>query len=221
MNNKKIIKKIINLNLEKKFYEYGIGKMINQKVYKLPSKPRPNETSIKVGGSSFDPVCPDLTRLYSIVRMRKIITVLEFGSGKSTSARHVCLLCDIMCNKGKIMAANRHGINNSNIGPLAKCSFEETTDQFKSAGIFGMKDLIEGVSANIMVGQIPKCGTGDSEIILDEEKIVKFMKEKSAIEKQKSEKEEKDEINDIFNQEEFVNNDLFDIDLIEGDNIDI
>ena len=84
MNNKKIIKKIINLNLEKKFYEYGIGKMINQKVYKLPSKPRPNETSIKVGGSSFDPVCPDLTRLYSIVRMRKIITVLEFGSGKST-----------------------------------------------------------------------------------------------------------------------------------------
>ena len=46
MNNKKIIKKIINLNLEK-FYEYGISKMINQKVYKLPSKPRPNETSIK------------------------------------------------------------------------------------------------------------------------------------------------------------------------------
>ena len=151
---------------------------------------------------------------------QQINEVFKF-SGKSTSARHVCLLCDIMCNKGKIMAANRHGINNSNIGPLAKCSFEETTDQFKSAGIFGMKDLIEGVSANIMVGQIPKCGTGDSEIILDEEKIVKFMKEKSAIEKQKSEKEEKDEINDIFNQEEFVNNDLFDIDLIEGDNIDI
>ena len=99
---------------------------------------------------------------------QQINEVFKF-SGAKTSSRHVSLLCDIMCNKGKIMAANRHGINQSNIGPLAKCSFEETTDQFKTAGVFGVSDLIEGVSSNIMVGQIPKCGTGDSEIILDED----------------------------------------------------
>lgn len=84
MKNIRILKKIINLDLEKKFYEYGINKLINQKVYKSPKQSKPNDTSKKAGGEAFEPECPDLTRLYSIIRMRKIITVLEFGSGKST-----------------------------------------------------------------------------------------------------------------------------------------
>tara|TARA_B100001057_G_scaffold483323_1_gene559896 strand:+ start:136 stop:942 length:807 start_codon:yes stop_codon:yes gene_type:complete len=84
MKNIKILKQIINLNLEKKFYEYGINKLINQKNYKLPKPVKPNHTAKKAGGGAFEAECPDLTRLYSIIRMRKIITVLEFGSGKST-----------------------------------------------------------------------------------------------------------------------------------------
>jgi hypothetical protein len=84
MNNTKILKQIINLDLEKKFYEFGIDKLIKQKVYKLPKSSKPNDTSKKAGGDAFEAECPDLTRLYSIIRMRKIITVLEFGSGKST-----------------------------------------------------------------------------------------------------------------------------------------
>jgi DNA-directed RNA polymerase II subunit RPB1 len=154
---------------------------------------------------------------------QQINNVFKF-SGQSTSGRHVALLCDIMCNKGKIMAANRHGINQSNIGPLAKCSFEETTDQFKTASVFGVSDLIEGVSANIMVGQIPKCGTGDSEIILDEDKIKdyyskKYKSTKSLVEDVK-ETDKQDNSNEIFEQDELINNDMFDISLIEGDNIE-
>tara|TARA_B110000037_G_scaffold217017_1_gene277179 strand:+ start:2602 stop:3408 length:807 start_codon:yes stop_codon:yes gene_type:complete len=84
MNNTKILKSIINLNLKKKFYHYHIDKLIKQKIYKLPILPKPNDTSDKAGGDAFESECPDLTRLYSIIRMRKIITVLEFGSGKST-----------------------------------------------------------------------------------------------------------------------------------------
>jgi hypothetical protein len=84
MNNTKILKQIINLDLKKKFYLYGINKLLNQKVYKLPKPSKPNDTSKKAGGAAFEAECPDLTRLYSIIRMRKIITVLEFGSGKST-----------------------------------------------------------------------------------------------------------------------------------------
>ena len=41
-----------------------------------------------------------------------------------------------------------------------------------------MVDHIEGVSSNIMVGQIPKCGTGDSEIIIDEEKLLDMKESK-------------------------------------------
>ena len=32
--------------------------------------------------------------------------------------------------------------------------------------------MLKGVSANIMMGQIPPCGTGDTEIVLDESKLL-------------------------------------------------
>lgn len=85
MKNIEIMEKIINLDLERNFYDFGIDKLINQKVYKLPKLSKPNDTSLKAGGEVFDAECPDLTRLYSIIRMRKILTVLELGSGKSTT----------------------------------------------------------------------------------------------------------------------------------------
>ena len=34
-----------------------------------------------------------------------------------------------MTSKGTLMSIDRFGINRGNIGPHAKCSFEETTDQ--------------------------------------------------------------------------------------------
>jgi hypothetical protein len=67
------------------------------------------------------------------------------------------------------MSVSRHGIKKENIGPLAKASFEETTDQLLDAALFGAYDNIKGVSSNIMVGQIPTCGTGDSTLLLDED----------------------------------------------------
>ena len=85
------------------------------------------------------------------------------------SPRHVDLLCDKMCQNSDIMAISRFGIKKENIGPLAKASFEETTDQLLEASLFGSFDNIKGVSSNIMVGQIPNCGTGDSIVLLDEE----------------------------------------------------
>ena len=89
--------------------------------------------------------------------------------------RHIILLIDVMTNKGNIMPTDRHGINRGDIGPLAKCSFEETTDKLIKAGIFGEYDKINGVSANIMLGQIAPCGTGDTDILLDESKLRKVM----------------------------------------------
>lgn len=85
------------------------------------------------------------------------------------SPRHLDLLCDKMCQNGDIMSISRHGIKKENIGPLAKASFEETTDQLLEASLFGAFDNIKGVSSNIMVGQIPTCGTGDSTVLLDED----------------------------------------------------
>jgi DNA-directed RNA polymerase II subunit RPB1 len=85
--------------------------------------------------------------------------------------RHIALLVDTMTCKGYLLSIDRHGINRSDIGPLAKCSFEETSDILIKAGIFAELDKIHGVSANIMLGQISKSGTGDTQIIMDESKM--------------------------------------------------
>jgi len=87
--------------------------------------------------------------------------------------RHIGLLCDIMTNKGVLTPINRQGIKVGDTGPLGKCSFEDTTDQLISAGIFGEVDHLNGVSSNIMLGQLIKSGTGMCDILLDEEKLLR------------------------------------------------
>ncbi len=86
--------------------------------------------------------------------------------------RHLALLVDTMTNRGYLLSIDRHGINRVDVGPLAKCSFEETTDMLIKAGVFSEIDKITGVSANIMLGQIPPCGTGESDILIDEHKLI-------------------------------------------------
>lgn len=70
-------------------------------------------------------------------------------------------------------------INRVDIGPLAKSSFEETTDMIIKAGIFSEIDRINGVSANIMLGQIPPCGTGDATILIDDDVIREFAEQQN------------------------------------------
>ena len=103
--------------------------------------------------------------------LNEIKEVIE-SSGNYVNYRHLSLLVDTMTNRGALMSIDRFGINRGNIGPLAKCSFEETTDQLFKASIFGEVDNLTGVSSNIMMGQIPPCGTGDGNILIDETKLI-------------------------------------------------
>ena len=74
------------------------------------------------------------------------------------------------------MSIDRHGINKSDRGPLAKCSFEETPDIIARAAIFGELDIVKGVSSNIMLGQEVPIGTGSVDLIFDEEKFMEMSK---------------------------------------------
>ena len=117
----------------------------------------------------------EMFELFGIEAARKILLdelngVIQF-EGAYVNYRHMSLLVDIMTYKGYLMSVDRHGINRSDIGPLAKCSFEETTDQLLKAAMFGEADNMRGVSANIMLGQVAPCGTGLTDILLDEVKL--------------------------------------------------
>ena len=99
------------------------------------------------------------------------ITDVIKDAGEDVNNRHVELLCDMMTSTGKLLSINRQGIKAGNIGPLAKCSFEDTTDQLIQAGIFGELDKLMGVSSNVMMGQKIKSGTNSASIFLDEDKL--------------------------------------------------
>ena len=101
----------------------------------------------------------------------EIIDVIDHA-GEYINLRHIELLCDTMTSKGELTSINRQGIKRGEAGPLAKCSFEDTTDQLIKAAIFSEKDNLSGVSSNIMMGQTIKSGTGLSELFIDEEKLI-------------------------------------------------
>jgi hypothetical protein len=82
--------------------------------------------------------------------------------------RHLGLLCDVMTRAGRLMPSDRHGINKTEIGPLAKASFEETEKILLNAALFGEMDPVTGVSANIMTGQPIRGGTSFFNVLLDE-----------------------------------------------------
>ena len=88
-------------------------------------------------------------------------------SGIYINSRHLDILVDVMTNKGYIMSIDRHGINRSDTGPLARSSFEETTDQLVKAGIYSQIDNMVSVTANIMTGQKARFGTNMASLIQD------------------------------------------------------
>ena len=99
-------------------------------------------------------------------------------AGSYINSRHIGLLVDVITNKGILMSIDRHGINKSDRGPLAKCSFEETPDILARAAIFSEVDNMSSVSSNIMLGQEVPIGTGCIDILFDEEKYIDLMNER-------------------------------------------
>ena len=87
------------------------------------------------------------------------------------------LLVDRMTFSHKIVSVFRHGINNDDIGPIAKASFEETPEMFLKAARHGELDLMKGVSANVMVGQEGYYGTSAFQVFLDMSEMNKLRTE--------------------------------------------
>ena len=67
-----------------------------------------------------------------------------------------------------------YGINNDNIGPIAKASFEETPEMFLKAARHAELDTMRGVSANVMCGQEGLYGTNAFQVVLDLEEMRKL-----------------------------------------------
>jgi DNA-directed RNA polymerase II subunit RPB1 len=110
---------------------------------------------------------------------------------------HLITLIDAMTYPGFFLKADRTGMSrNTENGVLAKSSFEETAKHLFNAALMGESDNMRGVSANIMFGQKPPCGTGFVDILIDETKLPEGTEEDHSIFE-----EERRNVRDILDKE--------------------
>jgi DNA-directed RNA polymerase II subunit RPB1 len=103
------------------------------------------------------------------VLLNEITTLFEEAG---VNNRHLGLLCDVMTRGGRLMPSDRHGINKTDIGPIAKASFEETEKILLNAAL----------SANIMMGQVIRGGTGFFNVLLDEGAFMRLQEGQAPVE---------------------------------------
>jgi len=103
----------------------------------------------------------------------ELVDVIEFD-GTYINYHNFSVLVDRMTFTSKMISIFRHGINNDNIGPIAKASFEETPEMFLKAARHAELDTMRGVSANVMCGQEGFFGTSAFQVVLDIEEMQKM-----------------------------------------------
>jgi DNA-directed RNA polymerase II subunit RPB1 len=112
-----------------------------------------------------------------VARMCLCEEINEVFSTEKVNYHHLAVLVDTMTFGGRIVPVNRFGMSKNETGVLAKSSFEETSKIMFNAAMWGERDSMRGVSANIMFGQKPPCGTGFVDILVDETKLVEGIEE--------------------------------------------
>ena len=99
------------------------------------------------------------------------------NDGTYINYHHLSLLCDRMTASSHMVSIFRHGINNDNIGPIAKASFEETPEMFLKAARHAELDQMRGISANVMCGQEGYYGTSSFQVMLDLPQMIAKMED--------------------------------------------
>ncbi|MBN1786130.1 MAG: DNA-directed RNA polymerase subunit A'' [Candidatus Methanofastidiosa archaeon] len=94
--------------------------------------------------------------------------------GLEVDKRHTMLLADAMCLEGDIQQIGRHGITGEKASVLARASFEVTTGHLLEAAREGERDMLNGVTENVIVGQPIPLGTGIIDLVM---KMPDFHKE--------------------------------------------
>jgi DNA-directed RNA polymerase II subunit RPB1 len=126
-------------------------------------------------------MCNDMWEIYNVfgIEAARQFLIEEYmdvvtSDGSFVNSSHVELLVDIMTYTGTIISISRYGQKKVGCGPMAKASFEESLENFLKAGLNGEKENTDGISASIMLGKMPKTGTGVFDMYLDIPKIINY-----------------------------------------------
>ena len=81
-------------------------------------------------------------------------------------ASHITLLADRMTVSGRLRSISRYTRKHENSSVLSKATFEETLSGFLRSALLNEVDSVNGSSASIICGRIPKVGTGLNDLVL-------------------------------------------------------
>ena len=95
----------------------------------------------------------------------------EFLSLCSVSHRHLDVLIETMAWSGKITSVNRYGIDRTQVGPIAKASFEQPVENFLISASKSEVDNNKGVCSTVTTGSLGRFGTGLVDLVLDIDKL--------------------------------------------------
>lgn len=119
-------------------------------------------------------LCNDMWEIYTIfgIEAARQFLIEEYmdvlsSDGSFINVSNVEILVNIMTFYGTLISISRYGQKKLSTGPLAMASFEQSLDNFLNSAINGEKENTNGVSASIMLGKMPKVGTGLFDLSID------------------------------------------------------
>ena len=86
--------------------------------------------------------------------------------GLEVDVRNIMLVADIMSCDGEIKQIGRHGISGEKASILSRAAFEVTTKHLLQAAMIGEVDDLQGITENVLIGQVVPLGTGSIDIVM-------------------------------------------------------
>ncbi|MBD3190952.1 MAG: DNA-directed RNA polymerase subunit A'' [Candidatus Heimdallarchaeota archaeon] len=98
--------------------------------------------------------------------IKEALEVLK-SQGLDVDVRHITLVADIMTATGDVRQIGRHGISGEKPSVLARAAFEITVRHLLEASMQGEVDPLNGITENVIVGQVVPLGTGAIDLLMN------------------------------------------------------
>lgn len=110
----------------------------------------------------------EIYNLFGIEAIRSYIVEELTNLMPTIHPSHIHLLTDRMTVSGRLKSISRYTRKHENSSVLSKATFEETLSGFLRSALMNEQDTINGSSASIICGKVPRVGTGLNDLLFSD-----------------------------------------------------
>lgn len=108
----------------------------------------------------------EIYNLFGIEAVRAYIVEELTALMPTIHPTHIALLADRMTVSGRLRSISRYTRKHEQSSVLSKATFEETLSGFLRSALMNETDTVNGSSASIICGKVPRVGTGMNDLVL-------------------------------------------------------